>query len=138
MTGGRAHAAQPWARDDATWDGHAAAVHRARMFIARNLTEPVSLDDVARAAGLSRSHLCRVFRDLTGVPVHAFLNDLRLREAIWRLPDYERRLGELGVELGFHSASHFATAFRSRFGMPPRSFATKLRGDPGCLRPTGR
>lgn len=122
MTGGRALATPEGREDDPTWNGHAAAVHRARMFLARNYAEPVTVDHVARAAGLSRSHLSRVFRDLTGQSVHAFRNDLRLREALWRLPDYRQRIGELGVELGFSSASHFTTAFRSRFGTPPASY----------------
>lgn len=132
MTGGRTLVSGDSAQDDATWDGHAAAVYRARMFLAQNIAKTVTLEDVARASGLSRSHLCRVFRDLTGQPVHAFLTDLRLREALWRLPDYPRRIGELGLELGFSSASHFATAFRARFGIPPRNYNALSRFAASC------
>ncbi|MBZ0267329.1 AraC family transcriptional regulator [bacterium] len=123
-------------RNDATGNGHAAAVHRAKMFMAENLVEPLTVGDVARAAGLSRSHLCRVFRERTSLSVHAFLNELRLREAVWRLPDYRHRIGELGVELGYNSASHFTTAFRSRFGTPPRSLAARL--EPGYIASSRR
>ncbi|MCA9752354.1 MAG: helix-turn-helix transcriptional regulator [Gemmatimonadetes bacterium] len=112
---------------EVTWRGHVAAVHRTRMFLAQNYANPVALGHVAQAAGLSRSHLCRVFRALTGQSVHAFRNELRLREALWRLPDYRHRVGELGVELGFCSPSHFTTAFRSCFGAPPASYDVRSR-----------
>ncbi len=98
---------------------HREATRRAKLFILERFTGQVSLDDVARAAGMSRSHLCLVFRNQTGLSVHEFVNDMRLREAVRRLPDYHQRVGELGIELGFSSASHFVTAFGRRFGVPP-------------------
>lgn len=124
---GRSQAGGGDARAEATADSHTAAVSRAKLFMAQNFAERLTLNEIARAAGLSRSHLCVVFRDLTGQSVHEFLNELRLREAVWLLPHYGRRIGELGVELGFNSASHFATAFRLRFGTAPREFAAAWR-----------
>lgn len=113
-------------RKSATTRDHADRVEAARAFLARDLSARVTLDEVARAAALSPFHFSRVFRQHTGLPVHRYLIQLRLRAALDRLAEGERDLTALGVELGFASHAHFTETFRRAFGMTPSAY----RGTP--------
>lgn len=80
--------------------------------------ERLTLARLARIAGCSEFHLARIFRARTGLTVHAYLTQLRLRASIERLrPGAD--LSALALDLGFSSHSHFTRAFRLAFGAPP-------------------
>ena len=66
---------------------------------------------------MSPFHLTRVFRELTGRTLTAYLHDLRLRAAVERLG--EQSLSRLAADLGYCTPSHFSDRFRGTFGMPP-------------------
>jgi AraC-like DNA-binding protein len=54
------------------------------------------------------------------VPIHRYLNRLRLREAMETMAEREVDLSDLALGLGFSSHSHFTAAFRKELGIPPR------------------
>lgn len=58
------------------------------------------------------------------MPIHCYLNGLRLRAALELVVEGTGDLGELALELGFSSHSHFTAAFRKEFGMSPRAVRT--------------
>jgi AraC-like DNA-binding protein len=98
---------------------HVDRAEAARTYLASRLSERITLDDVARAVHASPFHLARVFQQQTGVPVHRYLTQLRLRVSLERLAQGANDLTELALELGFSSHSHFTDAFRREFGYPP-------------------
>ncbi|WP_374438413.1 helix-turn-helix domain-containing protein [Inhella sp.] len=87
--------------------------------LATGFDEVLSLEHLARDCGTSPFHASRVYRCITGSSLHRQLNRLRLREALFRLPDMRGRLTELALELGFSSHSHFSSAFRAEYGQAP-------------------
>jgi AraC family transcriptional regulator len=113
-------------------DAGSSTVHRERSRARRSYTEDakallqqrfrerLQLDDIARSLYVSPYHLCRLFREETGVPIHSYLNRLRLREALEPIAEGEADLSRLAAGLGFSSHSHFTAAFRKEFGMSPR------------------
>jgi AraC family transcriptional regulator len=98
----------------------------AQVMLKERFREPLRIEDVAEALHVSPYHLCRLFKKETGIPIHRYLNRLRLREALEPIADGVN-LGELALSLGFVSHSHFTTAFRKEFGVPP-SQARPLAG----------
>jgi len=98
---------------------HRAAVYEAQAFLAHRCRRAITLDDVAVAAGVSVHHLCRLFRESTGMTIHAYRNRLRLRIAEEAIREGCRDLTRLALDTGFASHSHFTDAFRSEFGVPP-------------------
>jgi len=98
---------------------HAERAEAAKTYLAAQMTERVTLDDVARAVHASPFHLARIFQQQTGVPVHRYLTQLRLRASLERLADGADDLTALALELGFSSHSHFTDAFRREFGASP-------------------
>lgn len=99
-------------------------VQDALILLGERFREPLRIEDVAEALYVSPYHLCRLFKQETGVPIHRYLNRLRLREALEPVADGVN-LGDLAVSLGFVSHSHFTNAFRKEFGIPPSQMRMK-------------
>jgi AraC-like DNA-binding protein len=92
----------------------------AKALLQQRFRERLQLDDIARSLYVSPYHLCRLFREETGVPIHSYLKRLRLREALEPIAEGETDLSALAAGLGFSSHSHFTAAFRKELGMSPR------------------
>ncbi|WP_245601070.1 GlxA family transcriptional regulator [Marinobacterium jannaschii] len=85
-----------------------------------NLEEPLSSDDLAQLAGVSRRHLERLFKKhLQTVPSQHYL-ELRLEKARHLLRNSDHPILEVGRLTGFASASYFSTAYRNHYGISPR------------------
>jgi AraC-like DNA-binding protein len=100
-----------------------------RAELARVPHENASVHDVARAVGTSPFHLCRVFRAQTGMTMHAYRRELRLRLALERLGGESggaRSLSAVARDLGFASHAHFVRETRRGFGVPPSALRTAL------------
>jgi len=100
---------------------HAERAEAVKTYLSGRISERITLDEIALAVHVSPFHLARIFQEHTGVPVHRYLNQLRLRLAMERLSDssFESDLTGLALELGFSSHSHFTDAFRKEFGKSP-------------------
>lgn len=84
-----------------------------------NLEEPLGLDRLAQAAGLSKRQLSRLFRThLREPPLRHYLN-LRLERARQLLQQTRMPVFEVGLACGFTSAPYFSRAYHARFGHPP-------------------
>jgi len=82
-------------------------------------------DDLAREAGVSRRHLNRKLRALTGQSVREFIRTLRLKRAAQLLQQQSGTVTEIAYEVGFQSIAHFAKIFREEFGVAPSDFSKK-------------
>jgi AraC-like DNA-binding protein len=91
----------------------------AKRFIAPRAGEPLTLARVANGVGSSVYHLCRSFRRATGLTLHAYHEQMRLRMALERLEGGERDLSRLALDLGYSSHSHLTSAFHRAFGATP-------------------
>ncbi|WP_175695565.1 AraC family transcriptional regulator [Burkholderia ambifaria] len=89
-----------------------------RERLAADLTCPVTLGDVAQAAGLSPFHAARLFTRTTGMPPHAWRNQLRLQRALAPLRAGVS-IAEVAAASGFVDQSHFTRHFKRMFGVPP-------------------
>src|SRR5262249_46625018 len=99
-----------------THTDHSDQVESAKTFLASRLGERVTLEDVAAFVNSSPFHFARMFQLNTGVPVHRYLIQLRLRFALERVADGEKDLTQLALDLGFSSHAHFSDTFRREFG----------------------
>jgi AraC-like DNA-binding protein len=99
---------------------------RARELLATAFREPLSLTELAGRLETSPFHLCRSFRRATGTTLHAHRSQLRLRAALERLDEARADLTGLALDLGYSSHSHFTSAFRRVFGVPPSAARSKL------------
>lgn len=96
-------------------------VEQAKMHLL-DMQHDEGVSALARRLGCSPFHLCRIFRHQTGFGLHAFREQLRLRQALEALELGESDFTELALSLGYSSHSHFSYAFRSAFGCSPRDY----------------
>ena len=108
---------------------------RARDLADARYFEPLGVDDLARAAGLSRAHFSREFRRAFGESPHAYLLTRRLERAAALLRATDRSVAEVCLDVGLTSVGSFTTSFTRTFGMTPtayRSGAT-IAPVPSCI-----
>ena len=86
--------------------------------------KPLSVADLAAAAGISRFHFSRLFRQATGASPYRRLLETRLGAARRMLETSDLPVGEVASRCGFERANYFAAQYAQRFGMRPRD--TKL------------
>jgi AraC-like DNA-binding protein len=97
------------------------AVKRAREFIDDLHAQSITLSDIAQAAGASVWHLERSFSAALGVPLHTYLQHVRLARAMAMLRRGARS-AEASQAAGFADQSHMTRAFRRWLGITPRTF----------------
>ena len=117
---------------------HREHAEHARQILSVRFSEASSLGELARLIGVSVFHLCRVFRRQTGLTLHEYRTELRLRHALERLPKPGADLTQIALELGFSSHSHFTAAFRRTFGLTPSAFARRTGPTRRPSRPVRR
>lgn len=99
-------------------------VEKAKATILSTLFENLSVCDIASSIEVSPFHLCRTFRRHTGMTLHEYRREMRLRSALGLAVGYRGRLSELALRAGFSSHSHFTTAYRRAFGISPSASLT--------------
>ena len=100
-------------------------------------SEPLSLADMARRAGLTRYHFLRAFRAATGTTPHQYLVAARLRRAARMLLD-RMPVTEVAFESGFGDLSNFIRTFRRATGRSPRAFTAAAQAAKTHSRPAGQ
>lgn len=92
-------------------------------YINAHLSEEMTLDDVARAAHMSKYHFCRTFKATVGVGVSTYLLFTRISLAKELLSGKEPyTVSEIGTLCGFASPSHFSRAFKEKTGLSPLAY----------------
>jgi AraC family transcriptional regulator len=102
-------------------------VHVARDYLHAHVGEPVSLTDLAGAAGVHRVHLARVFRRRFGVTPAEYARQLRLESACRALVESDRPIAAVALDAGYSSQAHFTRAFRAQYGATPGSYRRSRR-----------
>jgi AraC-like DNA-binding protein len=88
--------------------------------------EPLGVDDMARAAGLSRAHFSREFRRAFGESPHAYLLTRRLERAAALLRMTDRSVAEICFSVGLQSLGSFTTSFTRTYGIPPAAYRIRF------------
>jgi AraC-like DNA-binding protein len=101
--------------------------------------EPLGVDDLAAAAGLSRAHFSREFRRTFGESPHAYLLTRRLERAAALLRTTDRSVADVCMSVGLQSVGSFTTSFTRTYGMSPTAYraqhppASRFARVPACV-----
>ncbi|MEM8592019.1 MAG: AraC family transcriptional regulator, partial [Pseudomonadota bacterium] len=99
---------------------------KAKAFIEENLDQPLTLESVGEAIGVSMFRLARTFKSTEGMTVHKYLIQRRLARSRELLAT-DTSLAEIALQTGFSSQSHMTSAFTKQMGMPPGKYRTLVR-----------
>ncbi len=97
-------------------------IEEAKALLAREYWTDLSLADLARRLHCSAAHLSRMFHAATGFKLCDYRQELRLRKGLFLLEESGLEIGDIAVQVGFASHSHFTSAFHRRFGINPSEF----------------
>jgi AraC-like DNA-binding protein len=84
--------------------------------------EPLEVNDMASAAGLSRAHFSREFRRAFGESPHAYLLTRRLERAAELLRNTDRSVVDVCLSVGLQSVGSFTTSFTRTYGVSPTAY----------------
>jgi AraC-like DNA-binding protein len=87
--------------------------------------ENLKVEDLARAAGLSRAHFSQAFRRAFGESPHAYLLTRRLERAAALLRTTDGSVADICIAVGLQSVGSFTTSFTRTFGMSPTAYRAK-------------
>jgi AraC-like DNA-binding protein len=104
----------------------AAQIQKAMTFMRAHLTEPISVEAVARRVAMSPSHFAHRFRAVARVSPMRYLKQLRLEKARQLLVGGGARAREAAASVGYESASHFARDFKQSFGASPARYVRRF------------
>ncbi|MEL6837679.1 MAG: AraC family transcriptional regulator [Pseudomonadota bacterium] len=97
---------------------------RVLAFIRANLERTITVDDLAREAGMSTSHFARVFKETVGETPMQYVMAYRVEQAIGMMKDRGRPLGDIALACGFADQAHFSRSFKQVTGQTPRAYRT--------------
>ena len=98
-------------------------------FIQFNYSHDISVDDIAKAVGVSRSHLYRVFMANVGQSPIDYLTHYRISEACSLLKSSSLSIAEIAVSVGFFDQFYFSRVFKKVKGVPPSKYLATLEKD---------
>jgi AraC-like DNA-binding protein len=101
-------------------------LHRAIDYMESNLSQPLSLEEIAEQANLSKYYFCRLFRSYLGVSVVQFLQQRRLCLSTLLLKNARLSIAEVAVQSGFGDQNVFTKWFRKTTGFTPSSYRKSL------------
>jgi AraC-like DNA-binding protein len=101
-------------------------IRRALGLMGETLGEPIDLASLSRAAGLSRPHFFKLFREQMGLPPTLYLNALRMERAIDRLALGLETVSDIGLDLGFSTPASFSRFFIANGVVPPSAYRRSL------------
>ena len=98
------------------------AVYRIADYLSENCERPVSLDELCTEFYLSKSYICRIFKEVTGYTVSEYTNIHRIRKAKRYLEETDLSISELSHLLGFESVTYFERMFKRYTSLSPLKY----------------
>ena len=99
-----------------------AKLKKAKDIVIVNMAEPPSLQELADSIGLSLKKLKEGFKQIYGDTVYSFLFDYKMEVARKLLESGDHNVNEVGLKVGYSTASHFIAAFKKKFGTTPKKY----------------
>lgn len=104
---------------------------RTRLYLDRHYLEPLTLDDLAHAMGVSKYHLDRVFRSSAGCSPIQYIIRRRMARAQTLLVSTNQTVQHIAAQCGYTNYNYFTVLFRRTVGKTPGEYRKSMQGRPG-------
>ncbi len=91
-------------------------------FIQANLDRKLTLDEIGKSVGLSRSHICYLFKSEYNLSSGQYLKMLRMEKAREMLEETFLNIKEIMTKVGIRDQSHFTRDFKRLYGVTPSAY----------------
>ncbi|MDY3128815.1 MAG: AraC family transcriptional regulator, partial [Berryella intestinalis] len=102
-------------------------VRQAQSYIDRNLGAAPSIEEIAEALYVSKSHVCAAFKRETGTTIARWTSDLRIERSLVLMENPANSLSHIAHSVGFSHLSSFSKAFKQTLGISPSAWRNKNR-----------
>jgi len=102
-------------------------IRKAKEIMIARMTEPPSLQELATEIGLNLKKLKEGFKQIYGDTVYSFLFDYKMEHSRKLLETNQFNVNEVGLQVGYSTASHFIAAFKKKFGTTPKKYVMSLQ-----------
>ena len=103
-------------------DNNVKKIRHAKEIIIERMTNPPSLNDLAKEVEISVKNLKEGFKKVYGNTVYAYLLEHKMNVASQMLTSKNYNVNEVAIHLGYSTSSHFISAFKNKFGTTPKKF----------------
>lgn len=104
-------------------------VHPCLEYIRMNYTKDIRIDDIARAGNMSKFHLCRLFKEVTGKTPLDYVSFVRVQNSISLLLNTSMSILDIALEVGYQDASYFSRVFRRYAKDTPSNYRRNIKKD---------
>ncbi len=101
---------------------HIALLKQSLRYIEQHYFEKITLDELARTAGLSPKYFCRFFQEMTRRTPMDYLNYYRIERACFLLVSTDCSITEVAFDCGFRDLSYFTKTFKRYKGVTPKQY----------------
>lgn len=101
---------------------HIALLKQSLNYIEQHYQDKITLDELAKTAGLSPKYFCRFFQEMTRRTPMDYLNYYRVERACFQLVNMDKSITETAFDCGFHDLSYFIKTFKKYKGITPKQY----------------
>jgi len=101
-------------------------IRKAKDIVIARMAEPPSLQELSEEIGLSLKKLKEGFKQIYGDSVYSFLFDYKMEYARKLLESGDYNVNEVGLKVGYSTASHFIAGFKKKFGTTPKKYTLSI------------
>ncbi|WP_026809392.1 helix-turn-helix transcriptional regulator [Arenibacter latericius] len=101
-------------------------IRKAKEIIISRMAEPPTLVELSEEIGLSLKRLKDGFKQIYGDTVFSFLFDYKMEYARKMLETGKYNVNEVGLKVGYSTASHFISAFKKKYGTTPKKYLMSM------------
>ncbi|MCL2843119.1 MAG: response regulator [Oscillospiraceae bacterium] len=113
-------------RDDVTGSKNHEVITKAQEYIQKNYSEKdISLHSVAKEVNVSPNHFSTIFSQKIGETFISYITKIRLERAKILLKTTNKRISDIGYEVGYNDTQYFSYVFKKNIGMTPKAFRNK-------------
>lgn len=107
------------------------AVHQAMNYIREHMNRDITLEELLRLTGMSKSFFSKNFKQITGKTFVTYMNDLRIETAEKYLRETKQPIYWIASQVGYLDEHYFRRVFKERTGLSPRRFREKYQEERG-------
>ncbi len=109
-------------------------MQQALHYIHNNFSTEITLEGVAETVNVSKFHFCRLFKEMTGLTFHSYLNRFRIKQAKKMLNDDALTITDAGYAVGYSDLTHFERIFKKVAGTTPSLYRMQALSLPASAR----
>lgn len=107
---------------DYTLPNNSSNIKKIILYIRKNLTEKISLEDIAKELYITKEHLSRLFKKEMGITISEYIIKIKIEEAKKMLISTDHNILDIAQLLNFANSSHFSNSFKKITGVSPTDY----------------